>query len=97
MWLFLTVFSFPVSYFHQYLKQSFRLKAFLLEGKAFRKWGSSNKAMLFRISVAYCREKHFKNVSDEICALKGQGYVSCFSFVLVNVPFLKLPDFYRIT
>jgi len=73
------------------------LKVFLLEEKAVRDWGSSNRAMLFRMSVAYCREKHFKIVSDEIFALKVQGYISCFSYVLANVPFLKLQDSYRIT
>ena len=84
-------------HFHQHLKHSFMLKVFLLEGKAVRECDSSNKAMLFRISVAYCREKHLKIVSDEICALKGHGYISCLSYVLVNVPFPKLPDSYRIT
>jgi len=51
-----------------------------------KQWGPSNKTMLFQISFPYCREKHFNIVSDEICALKCQGYTSCFMNLICILP-----------
>jgi hypothetical protein len=97
MWVFLRVRTFSRVIFSPLSQTQLQVKSIRIRTKSGQRMGIFQQTMLFRIYVVYCREKHFKFVSDEIYALKGQGYISYFSHVLANVPFLKLPDPYHIT